>query len=352
MEKFLNRKPIKRLIESIDEDYKKIIFIDFLNREYNEIISKPKRIDCFYDIIKNNSDKFTEKYNFYISSPSSYLAKEYRYGSEYVKKYKDNLMSRPKINRSKQNNYDPEYISKVHKISLSEAEEIINERKTKLTDKLKKRHVKYKSDGRNYRLYNPLCIEYWVRNFDDETLAKEYHKDYIIKTRTNKEGFSIRHGSDSADMMFNSWVENRRNTWLKKYGRSIPLLPNTSKESIRCFIPLYKKLRKLGFKREDICWGIKGSKEFAHHSNETGNVFYDFVIKPIKFVIEYNGSFWHSHPDLKYKGFLCEDKIIEKDYLKKKILEDKGYIVRYIWDFEDTENRRNEILNEIKELII
>jgi very-short-patch-repair endonuclease len=349
--KFLKKKPIKRLIDSIVEDEKKLIFINFLNTEFETIKTNPKRIDCFCDILKNNNDNFIEKYNFYINSPSSYLAKEYRYGSEYVKKYKENLKNRPKIDRSKQNNYDPNYIANVHNVSIDEAKYMIEDSKNKLTEKLIERHKRYKIEGRNYRLYNPLCLEYWLKE-NNIKIAKEKHDEYIKSTRTNREGFSIRHGQENSEILFNSWVENRRNTWIKIHGTTVPMGARTSKESIKCFIPLYKNIRKMGFSRNDILWGIKGSKEFAHNSKEIGNVFYDFTIKSIKYIIEYNGSLWHSHPDFEYKGFLDVDKIIEKDYIKKKILEDKGYKIRYIWDFEDKNKRCAEILDEIEEIML
>lgn len=352
IEKFLRKKPIKRLIETISDENKKIIFVEFLKREYEVIKLNPKRINCFYDILQNNEGDFIEKYEFYVYSPSSFLAKEYRYGSEYVKKYKENLKNRPKIDRSNQNNYDPIYIANVHNISIDEAKNIVSNRKNKLTERLKEMHKRYKSEGRNYRLYNPLCLEYWLNQNNNIEIANEKHIEYIRRTRTNAEGFSLRHGEENSEILFNNWVENRRNTWLKIHGSPTPIRARTSKESIKCFIPLYKRIRKMGFSRDDILWGIRGSKEFAHNSKEIGNVFYDFTIKSIKYVIEYNGSFWHSHPDFEYKGFLDIDKVIEKDYIKKKILEDKGYTVRYIWDFEDKNKRYVEILNEIKEIMI
>lgn len=69
-----------------------------------------------------------------------------------------------------------------------------------------------------------------------------------------------------------------------------------SKESLRFFIPIYKQFRKY-FGKEEIYWGIDGSKEyFIYDENHKKIFFYDFCIPKIKLIIEYQGVRWHPNP--------------------------------------------------------
>lgn len=346
-EDILNSKKIKKVLNNFSSDKRKV-FEQFVY-DYTEDCRLPNRIKCFVDILNNNTSNYFDKYEIYMSSPSSYAAKEARYGPEYVKKHRENLLNRPKIDRSKQNNYDPNFLARVHNISLTEAENLVRQRKEKNSVHAKKLHKELKEKGYSYRDNNPLCIEYWLaREYDSDT-AEKLHRNYIEKTRTNKRGFELRRGREKADKLFNQWVNKRRNTWLEKYGTTVPISGKTSKESINFFIPLYKKLRRLGLQREDIYWGIGGSKEYANRSDDLGNFFFDFTIKSLKYIVEYHGSFWHPQPDVEFKGFIDEKGALDRDYAKKKHMESLGYKVVYVWDFEDHAQRIDEILSDVLE---
>lgn len=82
-----------------------------------------------------------------------------------------------------------------------------------------------------------------------------------------------------------------------------------SKESLRIFLQLYKFLRKNGISREDIYFGIGGSKEYFLYDTETHTMrFYDFVILSKKIIIEYDGIYWHSFEKSKLID-IAKDKI-------------------------------------------
>ena len=62
--------------------------------------------------------------------------------------------------------------------------------------------------------------------------------------------------------------------------------------SLKIFIPLYKQLGRLGVDRKFIHLGVKGSREYVINTGE--NVyFYDFTIKNVKIICEFNGLMYH-----------------------------------------------------------
>jgi len=155
-EKVYKKKKVVNLIQRLDEN-KKLIFHKFVDN-YTKDCFKPRRLDCFIDILENNNEDFFRKYDLYVRSPASYEAKEARYGNDYVKQYKQNLLNRPKIDRKEQNNYDPIFLSQVHGISIDEANLLVEDRKIKISVSSTNMHKQHKKNGYSYRDNNPMCI--------------------------------------------------------------------------------------------------------------------------------------------------------------------------------------------------
>ena len=330
------------------------ILDQFVLENLSTIKLSSKRLKCFLDILKNNDSEYFKKYDlYYHGSALSYNALVIRYGTEEggnrFEQYKQKLRSRPKISRKDQNNFDAHSLSKRLDITLEEANIKISNAKARLSASGKNSHKKKKENGFNYREINPLCIEYWLKQEYDKETAYEKYTEAIKSSRTTLYAFQKRYGNGEGKEKYKVSLHKRKETFLAKYGTTFPSGGRTSKQSLKFFIPLYKQIRKLGIKKEDICWGIKGSREFAITKDST-SFCYDFTIKSLKYIIEYNGSFWHSHPDKKYTGFIDEETVIKKDLLKRKVIEDRGFLVRYVWDFENFYEMRNIFLKEIREL--
>ena len=352
--KLIERKPVKNLMETVDE-HKRSYFSEAI-RKY-DLDSLPlnialKRLQWFKDILNNNDNSFFAMYEKYCSlHNSSYEALEIRYGKSRADQYKERLLNRPKIDRSKQNNYCAEYISKQKSISLEEAEKIVKDRKKKKSTESKTMHRKLKMSGYSYRENNPLCVEYYIKRGSNEKEAIRLLKSHIEKTRTSFDSFMLRYDDeDLAKEKYNEFIENRRLTWFEKYGRNTPLMPRTSKESLKFFIPLYRDIRRLGLQKENIHWGIKGSREFFIKDSED-TFAYDFTLTDIKYIIEYNGSFWHSNPLGDYRGFLPEDAVIAKDDKKKNAAIKRGFRYKTVWDTDDFNLVRKQILKEIGNML-
>jgi hypothetical protein len=115
----------------------------------------------------------------------------------------------------------------------------------------------------------------------------------------------------------------------------------TSKESIKFFIPVYRELRKLGFNRSEIFWGIRGSKEYFLYDNSINSIFfYDFTIPKLNKIIEYHGTSFHPNPlweKEKFNSWKCafsNISAIEKlkiDQYKEEFAKKKGYDILPIW---------------------
>lgn len=97
-------------------------------------------------------------------------------------------------------------------------------------------------------------------------------------------GFIERYGEDIGEIKY-------RESIIKRCSNS-----GVSKESIRFFVNIYKNLRK-HISRDEIYWGISGSKEYFIYDNESKKIFfYDFTIPTLKVIIEYHGKRFHPNP--------------------------------------------------------
>ncbi len=82
----------------------------------------------------------------------------------------------------------------------------------------------------------------------------------------------------------------------------------------------------------------------------------DMLFEKKKIIIEYNGGYWHCDPrfyESKYfhaKKSLYAEEIWKKDEQRIKILEQQGYTIITIWEYDYMQNKQ-KALEETKELI-
>lgn len=221
------------------------------------------------------------------------------------------------------------------------------ENSKKFTDKLKRSPEKYEDR-------TSTQIKYWIKKGFSLSEAKIKLKErqqtntlenfiriYGIHGEINhlilcdkisfcgtRQFYVQKYGIDQGNIIFNK--KNSHNTYV-------------SKESLKYFIPLYKRLRKLGLNREDIYWGISGSKEYWL-SGDDNIFFYDFVIPKLNKIIEYNGIAWHPNPNWSKKRLIswkppfksqltASDKIAFDNY-KELFAKERGFDVLNIWSDE------------------
>jgi very-short-patch-repair endonuclease len=198
--------------------------------------------------------------------------------------------------------------------------------------------------------YNPYKVDWWCAKGMSIEEANEKVEEIYIRSSSSLEGFIERYGIEKGTEYYNAAKIKRKTTMLSRYGVPTMLSGKTSKESIQFFLPLYKKLRRLGIEKTDIFWGINGTKEFASH-NKGYNYFYDFVIYSLKICIEYNGSLWHPKDETSESSFYNTKEKLRYDKEKIQHLIERGFDVIIVWDTDDHTECRNLILEKVKNAI-
>jgi len=340
----LERKPIRDIINKLPDD-KKQYFIQFI-AEYighKKLSSSLKRkYELFKDILVNNENSYISLFTEYNSSNNQYRKADIRHGLGSGKKLKTTYAARPKavnINSCFTVTY---WIAKG--LSTEEAKKKVSELQSK---NAKKKHHKFKSNRLSYKEYLPNCIEYWIARGYDLNESEILRKQISIKSELSYANYIKKYGFDIGTAKLKALHEKRKATLIERFGTTV-LNGKCSKESLKFFIPLYKSIRKLGVNKNDIFWGIRGSKEFAHHYNGM-NFFYDFTIQSLKITIEYNGAFWHARPETEWKGFGSKEENLAYNHIKENTIKQYGHDLYIVWSDEDLELKRNTITQNIKE---
>ena len=150
------------------------------------------------------------------------------------------------------------------------------------------------------------------------------------------ENFINRYGEVDGTIKFNNWLKTFQ--------------CGCSKASRNFFVPIYKKLRKLGvIEQGEVYFGIKGSREFKLKYND-GNRFYDFTIPKLNIIVEFNGIVFHPREnDVSWKSAFGQSYEIayNNDRIKEKLAIDNGYDIFYVWEDEDLQQKQQELILKI-----
>ena len=248
-----------------------------------------------------------------------------RYGEAGIEKY---YIKNSKLSVSKEalarNGYTPEQIldiRKRHSVGSNSVSKNAMIRRYGI-DEGTRRYTEWKECSWK----SPRTTAYWVWKGYSEEEAIEMLRRH--QTR-NLHTFIQKYGEDDGIKRYRNWNEQK----IKKI--------RISASSIKLFKKLYKHLRKQGFKREDIKWGIRGSSEKKLRSlTNPCSYYYDFTIEPLKIIFEYNGSHVHPNPSMSPEDWnkwthvydqRSADEVFKHDNRKRKTAEDHGYKVCYIW---------------------
>lgn len=190
------------------------------------------------------------------------------------------------------------------------------------------------------------------RTFDLEKIIKRYGKiegtiryENMCKNLRSSQslnGFINRYGIEEGNKKYIETIIKRcSNTY-------------TSKESLILFKKIYKKIRKY-LQRNEIYWGISGSKEYFLYDKDSKKVFfYDFTIPRLKIIIEYHGKRYHPNPKWDsekwekwdFMGLNANEKR-NMDIYKNKVAENLGFEVLEIFSDEVNDKMIEEVINKI-----
>lgn len=281
-----------------------------------------------------------EKYKEYKNTNSMVKKVEIRHGEDGVKLFKKRLKERPKHNKTSQFKWE-------YWVSQGYNEKEAKERAKKIAKRcsLKAMQSKRNSNTKFYKWQSPLSNEYWIKKGYSLQEAELLRMPYLEKCDTSLNGFIKRYGYEEGMYKFNQKNLKWKDSIKKKYDIDNPFFVMSkgiaSKESLKVFIPLYKILRKNGYGRNDLFFGVNGSKEYwLRREGDFDRYFlYDFTIKSKKLIIEYNGVSWHGNDNFKDKfrgenfGYTFEES---KEIDKKKIecAEKDGFKVLVLWSID------------------
>lgn len=336
-------------IKNISNDNVKKIVSDtaiLMEKEGFSLSSIRRRTEVIIDIVETHNlvnaeevKKLCEKY--YSKGIGAFNKLSIRYGEERAKEYEEKLKNRPKpknIVTHFSTKYwiekgltEDEALDKVKKIQSSNAKRRKKSSYENMKNKLKWSKNYWISKGYSYEQSILLSKENFISNNTLEYYIEKYGKD--------------------GEKLWNERKQKRKSTWEngKENHRSGGYV---SKASLKFFIPIYKKIRKLGINRKDIYFGINGSKEFfiRHKGNQNAGRFFDFSIPKLNIVIEYNGTYWHPKTKDTWKNsFISYDDAIVVEIEKEKLCESGGYTLIKVWDDDSLDLKQKEIVDLVRE---
>lgn len=294
--------------------------------------------------------------------------------------------------KKSESQYDPYYISKRDNISIDEAKENIDKFKknkaTSLENFVKKhgavdgyemfkkfqetsKHTEAKYikqygeiEGSNkWKEYikvktntSVYTINYWLNQGfspeESEILRKEFHKNNLS---TSSIDYWISKGMSEEE------AKNKIDEMIDKKG---VLFCHASKQSLYYFLPLYYYLIN---KNYTISLGIENNKELSIYDKENKKLYYyDFCVKELHLIIEFNGFKFHPNPDKLTKEQwdswhitnrridsnigvkLTADQVYKHDCEKIQFAKNNGYDVLIIWSDDDKEYNWNKIKKFLK----
>lgn len=343
LDNIYDRKLIIDALKSTQTDIERNAICTLVDSFDNTFSSSNKRsVECLTDIIRTNRGYHDPLSLFkkYKESKDQYEKIIIRHGIGADLELKEKYKTRPKPQLF--SIYDVQYWMQIRGLNYEEANNKVSSYQLKNS---KSRHLKASKES--YKNI-PHCIEYWINNgysLEESIAAKN---EYNSKHARSYENMIRKYGEELGIKNIKDSQNKRKLTLLERYEITA-FGCNSSKAALKAFLPLYKKCRKLGIAKDDICWGIKGSREFATHC-QGKNYFYDFTIKSLKIAIEFNGCYWHAREDLEWRrrDILKEDSL-KNDRQKIEALEKRGFLVFTIWEDCDIISEIDKLYNKIKE---
>lgn len=270
--------------------------------------------------------------------------------------------------------------SKARLLKSGISEDIINEkhRATAKKSTLTKKNNNFYADKSN----NPYSIDFWIKKglTPEEATIKIKSKNHNCQEYWEAKGFDSEEAkvlsSKSADTnSLEAKIKRYGENGIKKYREMTIKMSNSwseastssihfssSKSANSFFKKLYRHCRRLGFNRDQMTFKLNYGKEFWLRNDER-IYFYDFVLHPLRLIIEFNGEHVHVNPALSllerkewkhaYSKKTAEE-VENYDLDKKKLALNRGYKVFYVWsktansDFSTILDLIKDILNDQK----
>jgi G:T-mismatch repair DNA endonuclease (very short patch repair protein) len=185
--------------------------------------------------------------------------------------------------------------------------------------------------------------EYFIEKFGDFADV-EWKKNNDLK-KLNMDNFTRKYGTEIGEVKFNEYLNNAYRPYSPISQEFFELIVNKLPDH---------------FKFDENIMYAEANPEFTTHDKSTGKSFsYDFVIRNIKYAIEFNGEHCHPSPKLteeEWKNWKCyqtkktADEKHQEDVYKINHLKNMGFEVDVVWygDFmKDQLSTTNYFVNKI-----
>jgi hypothetical protein len=271
---------------------------------------------------------------------------ELKYGTDAVKKYTEKLKRRPR----------PKNFSILTQKYWIEKKGLTKEEAISTIQGFQSRNAKKrnKDSYKNHAEKIKHSVEYWTSRGYTIQEAEVLRKDYLFECSVTLDAFIERHGEEIGLQKYHERIDKFKSSMKESLG-SRRTGGYVSKESLQFFVPLYRACRKLGITREEIYFGINGSKEFFFRRPDQKNSgrFVDFCIPSLKLCVEYHGVFWHFKNDETWINcFTPKEVSIQKDLEVKHLCEARGFDYIVVWSDDNKSEKFTEIFNIIKKRYI
>jgi len=310
-------------------------------------IKKLRFCQLLSDIIENNPNEndYISLIKRYKESNSTIEKVEIRHGIQLATQLSETFSNNSRVNNiNRADSLFPSQLNFWIKRGCTE-----HEAKTKIMEFQSncalKRHSK--QNKTLYRQCNPMCIEYWIKNNHDNPAAA--CQDYKNKNSASYKNRYDKFGQVGIDGLKKSHLK-RKNTIYTRFGGFTVSNGLNSNLGKKFNLRLYKRLRKLGFKKTDFLFASNKFNELVRTDLTTGiTYFYDFCLKPLKLIIEFNGIYWHARNKEEWRrtNITYEEALL---YDKNKIyfMEQLGYNIIIVWEDDDYNKKLEEIVNYVK----
>ena len=178
-------------------------------------------------------------------------------------------------------------------------------------------------------------------------IERQINWQNTLKSKSKEEIKEInRKKSSGYDVLCKKYGPEKANNILeKRYVKS----GRASKESFNFFVKLYKKIRKLGIKRNDIFLGTKKCNEYWINDGKFYR--YDFTVKSLNVIIEYNGIAFHPKPgDIDwvspFGSSYKEVTLHEENKMNAAI--SKGFSYNIVWSDDNLDKKLEEMYTLIE----
>lgn len=331
---------VKKIIDIVSDDDRLFLIQFILNNERDGYsISKHKRrLEMIYDIMKTNPNSdYMNLYNEYNNTSDTYRKLNIRYGPERTIEYKEKMYNRPR----------PDDNNSIWCIKYWMGRGYTEEESVAKISELQTANSRKHHDSKpDYKSIMPNCKTYWVNKGYTDQESEQLRAQFVCKSIRSYEKYIEKYGYTIGMQKMQDSINKKHATMIERYGTTV-VSGYTSKESLIFFLKLYKSIRKCGIPRDDIYWGVSGSREFATRHQDK-NYFYDFTIKSKKIIIEYNNTFWHPREGRDFiNPFLDRESAEQKDKIKIDIMIERGFEVIVVWDDDNHDEMIMKILGKL-----